>query len=104
MEGKNYDEAEKLCLEKANAEEIWHYHCSDPKIGIIYYMIYIRQQTTRKSKSHRQKTAIDGNEKFWDVLKQIFNDCGAWNENYESLLDELKDSKRTVCYRSIPYF
>ena len=42
-----------------------------------------------------------GNEKFWDVLKQIFNDCGAWNENYESLLDELKDSKRTVCYRSI---
>ena len=42
-----------------------------------------------------------GNEEFWDVLKQIFNDCGARNENYESLLDELKDSKRTVCYRSI---
>ena len=42
-----------------------------------------------------------GNEKFWDVLKQIYKECGAWNENYESILDELKDSKRTVCYRSV---
>ena len=42
-----------------------------------------------------------GNEKFWGVLKQIYKECGAWNENYESLLDELKDSKRTVCYRSV---
>ena len=32
---------------------------------------------------------------------QIYNKCGVWNENYGSLLDELKDSKRTVCYRSI---
>lgn len=31
MEDKNYDEAEKLCLEKANAEETWHYHSSDPE-------------------------------------------------------------------------
>lgn len=42
-----------------------------------------------------------GNEKFWGVLKHIYNKCGVWNENYGSLLDELKDSKRTVCYRSI---
>ena len=42
-----------------------------------------------------------GNEKFWDVLKQIYKECGAWNKNYESILDELKDSKRTVCYRSV---
>jgi len=31
MEDKNYDEAEKLCLGKVNAEETWHYHCSDPE-------------------------------------------------------------------------
>lgn len=42
-----------------------------------------------------------GNEKFWGVLKQIYNKCGVWNENYGSLLDKLKDNKRTVCYRSI---
>ena len=42
-----------------------------------------------------------GNEKFWGVLKQIYNKCGVWNENYGSSLDELKDNKRTVCYRSI---
>ena len=55
MEDKNYDEAEKLCLEKANAEETWHYHSSDSKDWITCYMTYTRQQTTRKSKSHRQK-------------------------------------------------
>ena len=34
-------------------------------------------------------------------IMQIYKKCGAWNENYESLLDELKDSKRTVCYRTV---
>ncbi len=34
-------------------------------------------------------------------MKQIYKQRGAWNENYESLLDEVKESKRTVCYRSI---
>lgn len=40
-------------------------------------------------------------EKFWGILKQIYKEHGAWNENFESLLDELKNSKRTVCYRSV---
>lgn len=31
MEEKNYDEAEKLCLEKANAENTWHYRSGDPE-------------------------------------------------------------------------
>ena len=31
MEEKNYDEAEKLCLEKANAENKWHYRSGDPE-------------------------------------------------------------------------
>lgn len=74
----------------------------DLKVDKLTHMIYIRQQTTRKSKSHRQKKLLlMGNEKFWGVLKQIYNKCGVWNENYGSLLDKLKDNKRTVCYRSI---
>ncbi len=48
-----------------------------------------------------KKLLFMGNGKFWDVLKQIYIDCGTWNENYESLLDELKASKRNVCYRSV---
>ena len=102
MEDKNYDEAEKLCLEKANAEETWHYHSRDPEDwNNVLYDIYKTANITEKQIAQAKKLLLMGNEKFWDVLKQIYKKCGAWNENYESLLDELKDSKRTVCYRSV---
>ena len=102
MEDKNYDEAEKLCLEKANAEETWHYHSSDPEDwNNMLYDIYKTANSTEKQITQAKKLLLMGNEKFWDVLKQIYKEHGAWNENYESLLDELKNSKRTVCYRSV---
>ena len=102
MEDKNYDEAEKLCLEKANAEETWHYHSSDSKDwNNVLYDIYKTANNTEKQIAQAKKLLLMGNEKFWDVLKQIYKEHGAWNENYESLLDELKNSKRTVCYRSV---
>ena len=42
-----------------------------------------------------------GNESFWDVLKQLYTDRGEWEDKYVFLLDELKNSNRKVCYRSI---
>ena len=102
MEDKNYDEAEKFCLEKANAEETWHYHSSDPEDwNNVLYDIYKTANNTEKQIAQAKKLLLMGNEKFWDVLKQIYKEHGAWNENYESLLDELKNSKRTVCYRTV---
>ena len=102
MEEKNYDEAEKLCLEKANAENTWHYRSGDPEDwNNMLYDIYKTANNTEKQIAQAKKLLLMGNEKFWEVLKQIYKECGAWNENYESLLDELKDSKRTVCYRSV---
>lgn len=102
MEEKNYDEAEKLCLEKANAERTWHYRSRDPEDwNNILYDIYKTANNTEKQIVQAKKLLLMGNEKFWDVLKQIYIECGTWNKNYESLLDELKDSKRTICYRSV---
>lgn len=102
MKEKNYDEAEKLCLEKANAEKTWHYRSSDPgDWNNILYDIYKTANNTEKQITQAKKLLLMGNERFWDVLKQIYIECGTWNENYESLLDELKDSNRTVCYRSV---
>ena len=103
MEEKDYDEAEKLCLEKANAENTWHYRNGDPEDwNNMLYDIYKTANNRGKSKSAQsKKLLLMGNEKFWGVLKQIYKKCGAWNENYESLLDELKNSRRTVCYRSV---
>lgn len=102
MEEKNYDEAEKLCLEKANAENTWHYRSGDPEDwNNMLYDIYKIANNTEKQIAQAKKLLLMGNGKFWEVLKQIYKEYGAWNENYESLLDELKDSKRTVCYRSV---
>jgi hypothetical protein len=99
IEEKNYDEAEKLCLEKANAEETWHYRSRDPEDwNNMLYEIYKTANNTEKQIAQAKKLLLMGNEKFWDALKQIYNEHGEW---YESLLDELKDSKRIVCYRSI---
>ena len=42
-----------------------------------------------------------GNERFWNVLKQLYADRGEWEDKYVFLLDELKNSNRKVCYRSI---
>ena len=98
----DYDEAEKLCLEKANAENTWHYRSGDPEDwNNMLYDIYKIANNTEKQIAQAKKLLLMGNGKFWEVLKQIYKECGAWNENYESLLDELKDSKRTVCYRSV---
>ena len=102
MEEKNYDEAEKLCLEKANAENTWHYRNGDPEDwNNMLYDIYKTANNREKQIAQAKKLLLMGNEKFWGVLKQIYKECGAWNENYESLLDELKNSRRTVCYRSV---
>lgn len=84
----------KLCLEKANAENTWHYHSGDPEDwNNMLYDIYKTGNNREKQIAQAKKLLLMGNEKFWGVLKQIYKACGTWNDNYESLLDELKDSK-----------
>ena len=71
MEDKNYDEAEKLCLEKANAEETWHYHSSDPEDwNNVLYDIYKTANITESNRTGK-KLLLMGNEKFWDVLNRF---------------------------------
>lgn len=61
MEDKNYDEAEKLYLGKVNAEETWHYHCSDPEDwNNILYDIYKTANNKEKQIAQAKKAAIDG--------------------------------------------
>lgn len=102
MDDKNYDEAEKLCLEKANEENQWHYRSRNPDDwNNLLYEIYRSANNTERQIAQAKKILFMENEKFWDVLKQIYTECGEWNKNYEPLLDELKASGQTICYRSI---
>lgn len=102
IEDKNYDEAEKLCLDKINKEKFRHYCSSNPEDwNNILYDIYKAANEIDKQITQAKKLLFMGNEQFWNVLKMIFLERGTWNENYEVLLNGLGDSKQTVCYRSI---
>ena len=42
-----------------------------------------------------------GNEEFWDVLKRLYVGQGVWEEKKPLLLEELKNGRYMICYRSI---
>lgn len=102
LEDKNYNEAEKLCLEKAQEDKSWHYQSSNPEDwNNLLFDIYKKSNNTDKQIAQAKKLLMMGNERFWDVLKQLYTDRGEWEDKYVFLLDELKNSNRKVCYRSI---
>lgn len=102
LEDGDYGEAERLCLEKAQAEDAWHYQSSDPDDwNHLLFEIYQSQGAVEKQSRLAKKLLLYGNESFWDILKQLYKERGIWEENYEGILAELKDSGRTACYRSV---
>lgn len=102
LEDKNYDEAEKLCSEKAQEAGKWHYQKSDPEDwNNLLYDIYRESNNTDKQITQAKKLLLMGNERFWGILKQLYTDRGEWEDKYEFLLDELKNSNMKICYRSI---
>ncbi len=98
MEEENYTEAEKLCLTKTTK----FYNRYDPKDwNNLLYDIYEKTNNREKQVKQARKLLLFGNEEFWNILKGCYTECGTWNENKESILDELKNSNKTDCYRSI---
>lgn len=101
LEDKNYDEAEKLCLEKAQEESLY-YRSSDPEDwNNLLFDIYRKSNNKDKQITQAKKLLMMGNDVFWDVLKQLYTDRGEWEDKYIFLLDELKNGSRKSCYRSI---
>ena len=102
LEGGEYDEAERLCMEKINAQDAGYYRGSDPDDwNNLLFEVYKAQGDAVKQVRQAKKLLLYGNERFWDVLKQIFREGGGWEKHYECLLDELKNSGKYICYRSV---
>ena len=102
IEEGNFKEAEKLCVEKLNKDDNQRYHMNDPEDwNNILYDIYVAAGDTDKQIEQARKLLLFGNEKFWEILKHIYKKAGTWEEKYPELLDELKSSKKSVCYRSV---
>lgn len=102
MESGDFDEAERLCLDKAEAEERRYYRKNDPEDwNNLLFQVYERAGDTEKQMMQAKKLLLFGNEKFWEVLKQIHEANGTWKSVYQGLLEELKDSRQGICYRTI---
>lgn len=101
IDDKDYHEAERLCLEKVE-EQQWHYRPNDPEDwNNLLFDIYKKANDTEKQIAQAKKLLLKGNGKFWNILKDIYKDRGIWQDQYESLLDELKASNQLICYRSV---
>lgn len=48
-----------------------------------------------------KKILFLGNEEFWDVLKRMYQSQNIWESQKPILLEKLRQSKYTVCYRGI---
>ena len=102
VEAQNFDEAERLCIEKANKDDTWNYRRHDPKDwNNILFDIYIGSGNIEKQICQARKILLYGNEDFWDTLKELYKKQGTWAEVYSELLDELKNSSQSVCYKKV---
>lgn len=101
LEEKDYEEAERLCVDKAVKEEGWHYRRNDPEDwNNILFRIYEKSGSVDKQIAQAKKILFLGNESFWDVLKEIYSKERIWKAQRVQLLEELKNSGKAICYRS----
>ena len=99
---EDYDEAERLCLDKVKTKGEWCYRSSDPEDwNNLLFEIYRASGDTAKQAQQAKKLLLYGNETFWDILKELYQAKGTWGESFAGLLCELKSSGRTACFRSI---
>lgn len=98
---KQYQEAERLCLEQIKDDD-WRYYKNDPDDwNNILFDVFVQAGQIDKQVDQAKKILFLGNEEFWDVLKKLYQSQNAWETQRPILLEELKNSKHTTCYRSV---
>lgn len=98
---KEYDEAEKLCLERIKTESEHYYRRSPEDWNNVLFDVYVEAGLIDKQIEQAKKILFMGNEEFWDVLKRIYQSQDIWEEQRTILLHELKSCKYVICYRSV---
>lgn len=98
---KNYLEAERLCLEKINKDDKRYYRNSPDDWNNILFDVYFESGQIEKQIEQGKRILFLGNEEFWDVLKRLYQSQNIWDEKKPALLEELKNNKHVICYRSV---
>lgn len=98
---KNYLEAERLCLEKIEKDGRRYYRNSPDDWNNILFDVYFEAGQIDMQIEQAKRILFLGNEEFWDVLKRLYQSKNIWDEKKQALLEELKNSKHVICYRSV---
>lgn len=101
VDTKNYAEAERLCLEQIKKEDGRYYRNSPDDWNNILYDVYVAAGQMEKQIEQAKRILFLGNEEFWNVLKRLYQSKNTWKNQKPILLEELRKSKYTVCYRSV---
>lgn len=97
LKEKNYNEAEKLCLEKIDFNKIIHYHCIDKWKNILCDIYNETNNAEGKIKVLRS-IFLDGYIETLDILKEIFQRENKWEQEYPKLLKDFKNNKDNDSY------
>lgn len=100
LEKNDYFEAERLCLERVKKEGRYYRNSPDDWNNILFD-VYFESGQVEKQIEQARKILFFGNEEYWDVLKRLYQSQNVWDIQKPILFEELKNSKYTVCYRSV---
>lgn len=100
-DAKDYNEAEKLCLEQIKKEEGCFYRNTPDDWNNTLFDVYMEAGVIDKQIEQAKKILFLGNEEYWDVLKRLYQSQGIWESQKLNLLKELKQSKYSECYRAV---
>lgn len=86
LEHGEFEKAETLCLEWLKAEQ---YPYSRRQWHEQLYEVYEAAGNTGKAAKTAKQLLLDGAGKYYDILKNLLVQTGAWEETYEPLMNEL---------------
>ncbi len=86
LEHDDFEKAETLCLERLKNEQ---YPYSRRQWLEQLYEVYETARNTGKMAKTAKRLLLEGEEKYYDILKNLLVQTEAWEEAYEPLMNEL---------------
>jgi hypothetical protein len=99
IKNNNYENAEKLCLEKKESKI--SIYAKPPVWWHLLYEIYEKSGNASKQRKTALELLLLGDLKFYDELKRLLTDDGIWETQYKSLLENLKNNLPYHMYMQI---
>jgi len=86
IEHGEFEKAETLCVERLKTEQ---YPYSRRQWREQLYEVYEAAGNTGKAATTAKRLLLEGDGKYYDILRNLLVQTGAWEEAYEPLMDDL---------------